>query len=689
MTRGLITLLTLASLIAIAAIVLLWKRGDRAQSLVDGEAAFHPAETSPASRTAYRNWDPKVEYVGDQACAACHKVKAISFHQHPMGRSAAYVPGASSDVERYDRSAQNPFEALGLEFQVEPSNRQVVHKEVRRDAQHQVVTELAAEVLLAIGSGTHGRSFVVNRDGYLCQSPISWFTETQSWGLSPGFGEPSLHFQRPISVQCLFCHVNQATLIEHTGNRYVQPLPQQLTIGCERCHGPGQLHVRRRQAREQVEGVDDTIINPADLEPALREAVCQQCHLLGEQRIIRRGRNPFDYRPGLPLDLIFSTFVQAAGRVDSRKTVSHVEQMARSRCFRATNAARSGDGGAAASADPRRSQGALGAGLPTPPMGALGCISCHDPHERPAPAERVAYFRERCLACHKLLDDGRVETAGTGQDHSAASPLSIRHSSGDDCIDCHMPRRSAANVAHAAITDHRIVRWRDRPPQPTANDQPPGPPQLPLVDFSRDRHHPNDLEQLRDLGLALINMAGAQGDEDLRRLICRRAQPLLEQAIQNHPEDIEAQEDRAYAMWAQGDRREALAIYEELLAKIPERQASRLSAARIAMELGEDETAIAHLRRLLAANSWSPRSHYLLAQLLGKHRDCPGAVAEGRAALRLDPTQVPVRQLLITGYLQTGDRKRAGEEFALLERLQPAEIDKLRTWYQEQTRRER
>ena len=31
----------------------------------------------------------------------------------------------------------------------------------------------------------------------------------------------------------------------------------------------------------------------------------------------------------------------------------------------------------------------------------LGCISCHDPHRLPAPADKAAYYRRRCLECHE------------------------------------------------------------------------------------------------------------------------------------------------------------------------------------------------------------------------------------------------------------------------------------------------
>src|SRR5207253_975908 len=82
----------------------------------------------------------------------------------------------------------------------------------------------------------------------------------------------------------------------------------------ERCHGPGELHVQRQRERRTEPGDwDDTIVNPSRLEPALREAVCEQCHLQGQARVLRRGRGVFDYRPGLPLHLSWTVFEKPPG----------------------------------------------------------------------------------------------------------------------------------------------------------------------------------------------------------------------------------------------------------------------------------------------------------------------------------------------------------------------------------------
>src|SRR5262249_32128900 len=151
----------------------------------------------------------------------------------------------------------------------------------------------------ALGSGKRGRSYLIDHEGYLFQSAISWFTQTNSWNLAPGL-EPHPHSDRRLTVECLFCHCNSVEPVAVTSNHFREPIFRGCyAIGCERCHGPGELHAQLRQEGDTPDE-DTSIVNPGRLPPALREAVCQQCHLQGQIRILRRGRQPFEFRPGLP-----------------------------------------------------------------------------------------------------------------------------------------------------------------------------------------------------------------------------------------------------------------------------------------------------------------------------------------------------------------------------------------------------
>ena len=96
---------------------------------------------------------------------------------------------------------------------------------------------------------------------------------------------------------------------------------------------PRAWRIARRQPHDVADGPN--IVNPRDLTPVLREDVCQQCHLLGQKTIDRRGHQLADYRPGLSLAEFVTVFSRPSNRQEGHTNGDHVEQMSRSRCFRA------------------------------------------------------------------------------------------------------------------------------------------------------------------------------------------------------------------------------------------------------------------------------------------------------------------------------------------------------------------
>jgi Flp pilus assembly protein TadD len=652
--------------------------------LVGAFAVFHPGAPTPTAvapepaprvppadprltfPTPYHNVRPEVRYVGSAACAGCHHSIATRYQHHPMGRSAASaaelcadligllpsgqeplsgVPVVASQLarlEHYDRAAHDPFAADGLEHRIVPRGAEVLHRETRHDRRGQVVASAEQPVYLAIGSGTRGRSYVMARGDALVQSSISWFSQKSRWDLSPGYERVNSHFERPMVVECLYCHTDAVEPVEGALNRYRPPLVRGHAIGCERCHGPGELHVASRKRGDKSDGLDTTIVNPANLEPMLRESVCEQCHLQGLEMVAKAGRKPFDYRPGLPYHLFWSTFVLPETLSDRHKSITTVEQMHASTCY-------------------RKSQG------------ALGCISCHDPHELPTPEEKVAYYRGRCLQCH---GDTAGKTAPGCTETSAA-----RKAQSDSCTACHMPRLSSADVAHTANTDHRVPR---RPDPPSAAAAPPAlnPGKQPLVFFHRDLVPADDRSTGRDLGIALVRLARARHEVSF----ARQAIPLLQAALLDWPDDVPAREALADALGAAGNVNEAVALYEEVLARAPANEAYLERAAQVAEHLGQEDKAIAYYRRALTINPSRAALHAGLGRVLTTQHDWDAAAHELEAGLRLDPFDLDARKRLVHVYLKLGRRERARKELDRVLGFDPPDAAALRSWFEDALR---
>jgi photosynthetic reaction center cytochrome c subunit len=380
-----------------------------------------------------------------------------------------------------------------------------------------------------IGSGNHASSYLLDLAGHLFESPVTYYKSRHAYGLTPGYeGNPRPDFTRPVAEGCLFCHSGTSLPVAGTTNEYQSPPFSAQAITCERCHGSAEKHL--------LDPRSGTIINPAKLEPAARDSVCEQCHLLGVGRVLNPEKKYSDFRPGQRLEEIFTTYLYAlpaGAEAGEFKVISHVEQLARSACARKSN-------------------------------GQLWCGTCHDPHNKPD--EPIVYYRAKCLSCH-----------------TKAFPVShpVRDT---NCIGCHMPRRDAKDGGHTAFTDHQIQR---RPhPQPA---------ELKDLDIAAWREPASDLQK-RNLGIAYVNV----GMERHSLPFVVNGYRKLAEVQNQFSSDPEVFASLGSALLLAKQTSEARLAFERSLQLAPNSANAETNAASAYLQAGDLDGAVAHLERAVA-----------------------------------------------------------------------------------------
>ncbi|ADW71064.1 tetratricopeptide repeat protein [Granulicella tundricola] len=342
----------------------------------------------------------------DLVCATCHQAIYARYEQTPMAQGSGpadtnLIPGA---------------------FRHTPSNidyriflrDSTPYMSFSRDGNPPLSGE--RKLLYFIGSGRRGRTYLYRSDTQWFELPINSYTRRNTWDMAPAFDAvTSMPAVLPTDPNCLHCHATDVQPSLPTArNRFAAEPFRQGGIGCSACHGDPTAHL--------AQSGHGPILNPNKLSPAKRDSACIQCHLEGDAVVYKPGRSLAQFRPGEDLAATAVYFIRAshqagaapnqAGAAPNQsgaaRATSQYEALLRSACKRAT-----GD--------------------------RLTCTTCHDPHSTPAPAERVQFFRARCLACH-----------------TSPKLAATHHPEQPDCALCHMPTRPTTDISHEQLTDHDI-----------------------------------------------------------------------------------------------------------------------------------------------------------------------------------------------------------------------------------------
>ena len=346
-------------------------------------------------------------YTGSKVCARCHSAIYSKYLNTAMGRSV--LPAQ----ETRNLAPIQPVRIAegGITYELSRRDNDLYQTEYLQDGSGRDVFRASWKLEYAIGSGANGITYAIRRGNYLFEAPISYYSKTHSWELSPGYQKTTTGFSRLIPEGCIACHSGRARPVADKPGLYLDPPFAETAIGCENCHGPGEFH-----ASHPAKG---TIVNPARLAPGLGSDICMNCHEAGDTRTFQAGKTNADFLPGKPLsDTVAILKIPPRRSGAAKDLLEHNFSMMLSRCYRASN-------------------------------GRMGCLTCHDPH---APASDTAVpgaYNSKCLTCH-------TESA-------CKLPVASRAREASGCIGCHMPKANIGFISHSALTNHRIVRTAGEP----------------------------------------------------------------------------------------------------------------------------------------------------------------------------------------------------------------------------------
>src|SRR5579864_9321655 len=206
-------------------------------------------------------------YVGSLVCAKCHSGIYESFSQTDMGRSMSEVTPAI--IGNLPTSAEIYDSKINRHFEIHAQDDKLYQSEYETGLGGKDVFRNTQKIEWIIGSGANGRGAIIGHDDFLFEAPLSFYSKTHGWALSPGYEFGDYGFDRPILPACITCHSGQPRPVLNGNGRFQEPPFAELAIGCENCHGPGEGHV----ASEQVGSGPGSITNPGKLSSWLADNI--------------------------------------------------------------------------------------------------------------------------------------------------------------------------------------------------------------------------------------------------------------------------------------------------------------------------------------------------------------------------------------------------------------------------------
>lgn len=386
----------------------------------------------------------RAEYVGSDACVACHPAEHASWSA-TYHRTMTQRAGPTTVRGEFDGRAlvgvDGEYRVLrrGEEFWV----RMVDPADKRVRAEHGMSLTYAPRVdrRVVMITGSHHMQvyWVAAPEGRALHAfPFAWLIAEARWVpvestlLRPPEGDVVYTWNEV----CIACHAvaGKPGVAEDLRDTRVA----ELGIACEACHGPGEAHIARQQsplrryAQHLGGAADPSIVQPGRLAPPASAELCGRCHsvsLFHDEAAWRRDGD--GYRAGGDLSatqrLVRHPLRAADERLDELLTRDPdflAGRMWSDGAVRVTGREYSG-----------LVESACFAG------GGMSCLSCHQMHGAP-PDDQLAAGMDgdaACVGCH-------AGAAADGHGHHAPEAAG--------CMDCHMPHTTYGLLG--AMRSHTI-----------------------------------------------------------------------------------------------------------------------------------------------------------------------------------------------------------------------------------------
>ena len=267
-------------------------------------------------------------------------------------------------------------------------------------------TTVTMPIRWAVGaSSAIGQTFILEKDGELYESRVSWFRELD--GLGPTMGSAG---STPADItaaagrlmsgddkrRCFGCHATNAVHGKQLTLDHLIP-----GVQCEHCHQSSAEHLAAMQAGNHEAPVPKELSKLIGLSAEQTSNFCGQCH---------------------------RTWAEIA--VEPHPSIANVRfqpyRLTGSKCY-------------------------------DPDDARISCLACHNPHHDFGP--QPVNFDRKCLACHA----GAKSAAGKPaipKPGAKACPVAKTN-----CVSCHMPKLDLPG-AHYKFTDHRIRIVKPNEPYP-------------------------------------------------------------------------------------------------------------------------------------------------------------------------------------------------------------------------------